>query len=97
MWVICNLPGLPGQQQGYPQGRYTKGSIVEKQAGCTQPLVCWGFLHHDQVQGCQEIVEAHSQVAIQVEGQICGGSYEGTCRKNGIIEVGFLQSVYCWR
>ena len=70
IWESQEVPRLSGNCQGKSQGWHAEGSIVKEDASGGQALSGWTPLDHHQVEGCQKVVQAHRNVAIEIEGEV---------------------------
>lgn len=66
-WVSPDVAWLIGDGKSSTEQGQGQRSIVPQQACGGQASCCWTVLDHDQVQGCQEVVDNHCHVAIQAE------------------------------
>lgn len=81
---------LSGKRQGKRQGWHAEGSIVKKNASGCQALCGWTPFDHDQIKRCQEVVQTDRDIAIEIEGEVCGSSHQSPCSKDNILSSNFV-------
>lgn len=63
-WVSPHAAWLIGNGKGSTEQRQGQRSIVSQEASGSQTGCCWTVFDHDQVQGCEEVIDNHCDVAI---------------------------------
>ena len=63
-WVRPDAAWLIGDGKGSTEQGQGQRSIVSQQASGSQTGRCWAIFDHDQVQGCEEVIDDHCHIAI---------------------------------
>ena len=63
-WVRPYTTWLIGDGKGSSEQRQGQSSIISQQASGSQTGRCRTVLDHDQIQGCEEVIDDHCHIAI---------------------------------